>query len=72
MIYTLYLKHASRTKPERTGYRDVNLADFTHFARGYVRGVNDASTDPRYSGIICDDQMLPVIKINKEGFVSNA
>lgn len=72
MVYTIYLKHASGTRPEKTGYKDVDLARLSDFARGYVRGVNDASRDARYTAMICDDQALPILKITKEGMINNA
>lgn len=71
-MYYLYLKHATRARPERTQYRDVDVTALTHFARGYIRGINDASRDGRYTGIVCDDQGMPIVKITKEGAVRNA
>lgn len=73
MLYTIYLKHASRQRPpERTGYHDIDLARLSDFGRGYVRGVNDAAVDGRYSAIICDEHALPILQITKEGMISNA
>lgn len=71
-MYYLYLKHATRARPERTQYRDVDVTALTHFARGYIRGINDASRDGRYTGIVCDDQCKPLLYITKEGMVRNA
>ena len=71
MYYQLYIKHATRSRPERTQYYDVSLTALSHFARGYIRGINDASRDGRYTGIVCDDQEKPVVKITKEGAIRN-
>ena len=71
-MYYLYLKHAMWARPERTQYWDVDKTALTHFARGYIRGINDASRDGRYTGIVCDDQALPVVNITKEGAIRNA
>ena len=71
-MYYLYIKHATRAHPEYTRYRDVDVDALTHFARGYIRGINDASLDGRYTGIVCDDQAMPVVKITKEGAIRNA
>ena len=72
MVYTLYLKHATRQRPERTGYHDIDLERLLDFGRGYVRGVNDVARDGRYSAIICDDQLKPIKKVTKEGWIENA
>lgn len=72
MYYQLYIKHASRALPERTQYYDVGLTALAHFARGYIRGINDASRDGRYTGIVCDDQGKTIVKITKEGAIRNA
>ena len=71
-MYYLYIKHATRACPEYTAYRDVDADVLTHFARGYIRGINDASRDGRYTGIVCDDQGMPIVKITKEGAIRNA
>lgn len=70
-MYYLLLKHPTRALQERTQYRDVDLTALTHFARGYIRGINDASWDGRYTGIVCDDQGMPIVKITKEGAIRN-
>lgn len=71
-MYYLYIKHARRARPEYTAYRDVDVDALTSFARGYIRGINDASRDGRYTGIVFDDQGMPIVKITKEGAIRNA
>lgn len=71
-MYYLYIKHATRANPEKTQYKEPSILGISAFARGYIRGINDAARDGRYSGIVCDDQCKPMLYITKEGMIRNA
>ena len=67
MYYELQIRHASEPKLKRTGVKFNSIAFAVYFSKGYIRGINDAGKDGRYSGYITDDQNFPLYLIDSRG-----
>lgn len=70
MYYELQIRHASEPKLKRTGLKFGTITYAVYFSKGYIRGINDAGKDGRYSGYITDDQNFPLYRIDSRGIAT--